>query len=89
LRFFRRRPDSSQIKTNRHDVVLYTRRECHLCETAKETLLRHNLQPIEIDIDTDPQLLERFDHCVPVVAIDGKIRFRGRVDPRLLKRIVG
>ena len=26
--------------------------------------------------------------CVPVVAIDGKIRFRGRVDAVLLRRLI-
>ena len=32
--------------------------------------------------------VERFNTCVPVVEIDGKIRFRGRVNKILLRRIV-
>ena len=36
----------------------------------------------------DEELRNRFDTCVPVVEIDGRIRFRGRVDPRLLRRIL-
>ena len=32
---------------------------------------------------TIPQLREQFDTCVPVVEIDGKIRFRGRVNRML------
>jgi glutaredoxin len=55
---------------------------------AKKTLMEQGLEPIEINIDTDPQLFEKFKHCVPVVEIDGKIRFRGHVHRRLLKRIV-
>ena len=55
---------------------------------AKETLMQQDLEPIEINIDTDPQLFEKFKDCVPVVEIDGKIRFRGHVHLRLLKRIV-
>ncbi|MEK6247185.1 MAG: glutaredoxin family protein [Planctomycetales bacterium] len=69
-------------------TVLYTRRGCHLCEIAKDLLLQSQLSPLEVDIDGSPELLSQFDHCVPVVEIDGKIRFRGRVDPILLKRIL-
>jgi len=70
------------------EVVLYTRAGCHLCEEALAALLRHRLAPKLIDIDGDPALRERFNECVPVVIIDGKERFRGRVNPVLLRRIV-
>jgi glutaredoxin len=69
-------------------VLLYTRRGCHLCEEAKTLLLRHGLAPREIDIDQDAELRERYNECVPVVVIDGRERFRGRVDERLLRRLV-
>ena len=69
-------------------VVLYTRKGCHLCEEALTALLREGLTPELIDIDGEPALLERFNECVPVVEIDGKERFRGRVNPILLRRIV-
>ena len=69
-------------------AVLYTRRGCHLCENAKALLLRHGLAPQEIDIDQDADLREQYDACVPVVVIDGKVRFRGRVDERLLLRLL-
>ena len=85
MRFFRKK---AEIKTPQHKVLLYTRPGCHLCEMAKETLMQQDLEPIEINIDTDPQLFEKFKDCVPVVEIDGKIRFRGHVHLRLLKRIV-
>ena len=49
---------------------------------------RHGLSPTEVDIDQDPQLRERYDCCVPVVEIDGRERFRGRVDERLLRRLL-
>lgn len=71
-----------------HDVVLYTRGGCHLCEDARQALIEHGLTPVLIDIDSDPTLVERFSTCVPVVEIDGKIRFRGRVEPVLLRRII-
>ena len=69
-------------------VVLYTRAGCHLCDDAKELLEAHRIAPECIDIDADPALRERFDTCVPVVEFDGKIRFRGRVDPVLLRRLL-
>jgi len=72
----------------RYSVELYTRRDCHLCDDAKEILLRYGLAPREIDIDGDAALLDRYTHCVPVVVIDGKERFRGRIDERLLRRLL-
>lgn len=70
------------------DVVLYTRRGCHLCDEAHQLLTAHGLAPELIDVDADPELRERFNECVPVVEIDGKIRFRGRVDEVLLRRLL-
>ena len=43
----------------------------------------------EIDIDTQPKLLEKYDTCVPVVEIDGKVRFRGTINEVLLVRLIG
>ena len=72
----------------RRQAILYTRRGCHLCEDALALLHRHGLQPEVVDIDADPQLRQRYDVCVPVVVIDGRERFRGRVDERLLRRLL-
>ncbi len=72
------------------NVTLYTRKGCHLCEVAYQTLVEHGLEPQLVDIDTaaDESLRAEFDTCLPVVEIDGKIRFRGRVEPLLLKRLL-
>ncbi|MEX0716827.1 MAG: glutaredoxin family protein [Planctomycetaceae bacterium] len=72
-------------------VLLYTREECHLCDHARDSLWKYAawLPPLEeVDVDADPQLVERFDTCVPVVEIDGKVRFRGRIDEILLRRLI-
>ena len=79
---------AQQSISDAHKVVLYTRVGCHLCEDAEQILAEHGLVASLIDVDTVPELRERFDTCVPVVEIDGKIRFRGRVDPILLKRLL-
>lgn len=70
------------------DVILYTRTGCHLCDDAWKTLVEHGLEPRSVDINSDPALRNQFDTCIPVVEIDGKVRFRGRVDPVLLKRLL-
>jgi glutaredoxin len=69
-------------------VVLYTRQGCHLCDDALVVLLRHGLQPRLVDIDAEPALREKYNECVPVVEIDGKVRFRGRVNEVLLARLL-
>ncbi len=71
-----------------HQVVLYTRYGCHLCEEAERMLVEYGQRPTIVDIDGDPELRKRFDTCVPVVEIDGKIRFRGLVNPTLLRRLL-
>ena len=69
-------------------VVLYTRQGCHLCDEARQVLEHHGLTPICVDIDTQPDLRTQFGDCVPVVEIDGQIRFRGQVEPVLLRRLM-
>lgn len=72
-------------------LLLYTRDGCHLCDEARETLEQHRPwlpEVTELDIDHDPRLIERYGDCVPVVAVDGKVRFRGRVSPVLLRRLI-
>jgi glutaredoxin len=70
------------------NVILYSREGCHLCDDARALLLKHGVNPTVVDIDDDATLRERFNECVPVVEIDGKVRFRGRVDPVLLRRLI-
>lgn len=69
-------------------AIVYSRPGCHLCEEAEALLLRHGLSVSTIDIDAKAELLQRYDTCVPVVFINGKERFRGRVDERLLVRLL-
>lgn len=69
-------------------IVLYTRAGCHLCEVAADVLARHGLTFESVDIDADAELRKRYNECVPVVTFDGKERFRGRVDERLLRRLL-
>lgn len=71
-----------------HDTILYTRQGCHLCDDAREILLRHGLTPLAVDIDADAELAAKYTDCVPVVVIDGRERFRGCVNEVLLQRLL-
>src|SRR5262245_60679764 len=86
--FFKRQPTGREHLR----VVLYTRRGCHLCEDAWEYLSReqrvHGFALRAVDVDADPELAARFDTCVPVVEVNGKVRFRGRVNPVLWNRLL-
>ena len=71
------------------DVVVYTRCRCPLCDEAVALLLQFGLKPQLVDIDQRPELLADYNECVPVVVIDGQVRFRGRVNEVLLRRLLG
>jgi glutaredoxin len=74
-------------------LLFYTRDGCHLCEEAWEIVTtaqgRYGFTLERVDVDTDPALAAAYGECVPVVVIDGKVRFRGRVTSVLLERILG
>jgi glutaredoxin len=68
------------------EVVVYSRKGCHLCEIVKETLAklerRGGFQWREVDVDTDDELRRQFTDEVPVVFIDGRKAFKYRMDER-------
>lgn len=67
---------------------LYTRPGCHLCEDAEQILIQHGITAELVNIDNFPELTEKYGCCIPVVEIDGKVRFRGRVNTMLLRRLL-
>lgn len=69
-------------------VILYTRQGCCLCDDALDVLTRCGLSPALVDIDANPELQAKYNTCVPVVEIDGKVRFRGRINEVLLRRLL-
>jgi len=72
--------------------LFYTRKGCHLCDAARQLLepyrLRHGFSLEVVDVDGDPELVAQHGNCVPVVSVNGKVRFRGRVNPVLLERLL-
>lgn len=69
-------------------IVLYSRSGCHLCDDAQELLERYGLSVQVVDIEGDPALRELYHSTVPVVEVDGQVRFRGRIDELLLLRLL-
>jgi glutaredoxin len=72
--------------------TVYTRAQCCCCHKAidllKDAQKRYGFTITEVDIDTDPELVARYNTEVPVVAVNGKVRFRGVVNPSLLERLL-
>jgi glutaredoxin len=66
-----------------HDVVVYSRKDCHLCDVVKNTLIQvqgeADFRWREVDIDDDPELQLKFNDEVPVVFIDGRKAFKYRM----------
>jgi glutaredoxin len=90
LAWWRRRSCSVPPRPVR--VVLYTRKGCHLCEDAY-AFLRHEqrrfgYQLEVVDVDAVSDLVVRYGEKVPVVAVDGKVRFWGVINPVLLTRLL-
>ena len=75
---------SAQPKPMPRDVVVYSRKGCHLCEIVKESLSklqrRGGFQWREVDVESDENLRRRFTDEVPVVFIDGRKAFKYRMD---------
>ncbi|MCI0586563.1 MAG: glutaredoxin family protein [Planctomycetes bacterium] len=70
-------------------VTLYTREGCHLCEAAREAILRGGeglgIELREIDVDSDPDLARRFGEEVPVVFIGERKAFKYRLTPEAFR----
>jgi glutaredoxin len=79
-----------------HEVVVYSRKGCHLCDVVKETLTnlqgnpRAEFEWHEVDIDGDPLLQRKYNDEVPVVFIDGRKAFKYHMDgDRFLRALAG
>jgi hypothetical protein len=74
----------------RMNVTLYTRARC-CCRSALDVLEEyretHGFALEEVDA-SDPALVDRIGPTVPVVAVDGKVRFRGEVNRILFERLL-
>jgi len=67
-----------------HEVVVYSRAGCHLCDLVKESLQRlAHSAPFtwrEVDIDQDEELRRKYNDEVPLVFINGRKAFKYHMD---------
>ncbi len=66
------------------EVIVYSRKGCHLCDVVKETLMKvqgdADFEWHEVDIDSDPLLQQKYNDEVPVVFIGGRKAFKYHMD---------
>jgi len=71
-----------------HEVVLYTKRDCSLCDEAKEEIraarARIEFAYREVDIEDDAATFEAHRYDIPVVEVDGKRAFKYRLTAQSL-----
>jgi glutaredoxin len=71
-------------------VTLLTRTDCHLCDEAREAMLRvraaTGVDWNEVDVDSDPELAGEYGDRVPVVLLDGAEHGYWRVEEARLIR---
>jgi glutaredoxin len=86
-RLVRPRADAQSVS-----VTVYTREGCCCCHKALDLLTdsqrRHGFTIETVDVDSDPALAAEHGDSVPVVEVNGKVRFRGVVNPVLLERLL-
>ncbi len=80
--------------TDPGEVIVYSRRGCHLCEIVKESLTklhkRGGFHWREVDVDTDAELRRLYNDEVPVVFINGRKAFKYRMDEQeFLRKLAG
>lgn len=74
---------------NQPRITFYTRPGCHLCDEARVVVQRvcDDLGEsfVEVDIDTDADLQDRFGEEIPVTFVDGGQHDYWRVDESRLR----
>ncbi|MDA8234632.1 MAG: glutaredoxin family protein [Clostridia bacterium] len=71
-------------------ITIYSKDECSLCDKAKAIVEKVAQDyPLEIemfDITTDPVIFEKYKYQIPVIAINGEIKFISKVSEFWLRR---
>ncbi|MBD0370675.1 MAG: glutaredoxin family protein [Pyrinomonadaceae bacterium] len=71
-------------------VTLYTKPGCHLCEEAKQEMMRAEIADEytfeEVNIEEDAAVYERYRFEIPVITVDGHKAFKHRLTAEEFKR---
>lgn len=83
---------AESLKYDMTNITIYSKKDCHLCDIARETLLEIRQEfPFsltEIDIEKDEAAFEKYKYLIPVIKVDGEETFNYRIDEAKLKRIL-
>lgn len=71
------------------NLVLVTRRGCHLCDQALELLRSLGHDPLLADVDAEDRLHDLYDWRVPVVLLDDRIVAEGNITRDQLEKALG
>ena len=66
------------------ELVLVTRKGCHLCDQALALLGELGHEPRLADVDADDELFRLYDWRVPVILAGGSIVAEGRISREAL-----
>lgn len=73
-------------------ITLYSKDSCSLCEIAKGIIERlsreYKFEFESVDIVENEDLYESYKNDVPVISVNGREIFRGRISEQLLKSIL-
>lgn len=82
--------DERLARATPREVTLYTRPGCHLCEEAKAAiaplLAEFGATLLEVNIDEDPVLRERYGWDIPVLFVGAHKAAKHRVDLEQFRR---
>jgi glutaredoxin len=75
-----------------HQIIIYSKSDCHLCDVAKEVIERCRERvdfAVEVvDISQNAELFERYRNDIPVILLDGREIARHVVRERKLLELL-
>lgn len=81
--------DDESGRSDAPRVRLYSKPGCHLCEEARAVIEAVTAEVgttyDEVDITTDPELMDAYGEQIPVTFVDGRQHDFWRVDPDRLR----
>ena len=73
-------------------VEMYCKRSCDCCEKAFNVLAKYaydyDLAITCTDITDDAEKMEKYGEQIPIVFFDGKLRFKGKINEVLPRRLL-
>ena len=73
-------------------VIVYSRPGCHLCDEAKLAIndsgVKESFTFEEVNIESDRELLRKYQYDIPVVTLNGLEIFRHRVNAEEFRRLI-